>query len=45
LHADLQPKKAGDLWYYKVDLQGFWMDGEMVIPDKIIVNPMYARHF
>ncbi len=45
LHADLQPKKAGDLWYYEVDLQGFWLDGEMVIPDRITVNPMYADTF
>ena len=45
MHADLQPKKAGDLWFYEVDLQGFWLDGEMVIPDKITVNPMYASTF
>jgi len=45
LHADLRPKKAGDLWYYEVDLQGFWLDQEMVIPDKITVNPMYADTF
>jgi len=45
LHADLRPKKAGDLWYYEVDLQGFWLDQEMVIPDKITVNPMYASTF
>ena len=45
LHADLQPKKAGDLWNYAVHLQGFWLDQEMVIPDKITVNPMYASTF
>lgn len=45
LTADLQPKKAGGLWYYVVHLQGFWLDQEMVIPDKITVNPMYAETF
>lgn len=45
LTADLQPKKAGDLWNYSVNLQGFWLDQEMVIPDRITVNPMYASAF
>jgi len=45
LTADLQPKNLGDLWNYSVDLQGFWLDQEMVIPDKITVNPMYADTF
>ena len=45
LTADLQPKKAGGLWYYVVHLQGFWLNQEMVIPDKITVNPIYAETF
>ncbi|HQA06463.1 MAG TPA: HAMP domain-containing sensor histidine kinase [Syntrophomonadaceae bacterium] len=45
LTADFQPKKAGDLWHYTVDLRGFWLDQEMVIPGKITVNPMYADTF
>lgn len=45
LNADPKPKKEGDLSGYAVHLKGFWVDGEMIIPDIITVNPMYAHTF
>ena len=45
LYAGPRPKKAGDLAGYAVHLQGFWVDNEMIIPDKITVNAMYAHTF
>lgn len=45
LYAEPRAKKAGDLSDYSVLLEGFWLDNEMVIPDKIRVVPMYADEF
>ncbi len=45
LYADLQPKKIGDLAQYIVDLKGFWIDDNMIIPEKVTVNSMYADAF
>lgn len=45
LHASPQAKKPGDLSGYTLSLKGFWVDNEMIIPEKITVNPMYARNF
>lgn len=36
-------EKVGDLAGYSVDIKGFWVDNEMIIPDKITVNALYAR--
>lgn len=45
LYANPKAKKAGDLSGYSVDLKGFWVDNEMIIPDKITVNAMHAHTF
>jgi signal transduction histidine kinase len=45
LYADLKAKKVGDLSEYSLNLEGFWVDNEMIIPDKISVTPMYAQSF
>ncbi|MEC1717370.1 sensor histidine kinase [Schinkia azotoformans] len=36
-------EKAGDLSGYSVDIKGFWVDNEMIIPDKVTVNALYAQ--
>lgn len=38
-------QKAGDLTEYSIELSGFWLDNEMVIPEKIGITPMYASGF
>lgn len=38
-------QKAGDLTEYSIHLSGFWLDNEMVIPEKIGITPMYASGF
>ena len=45
LNAHPKAEKAGDLSEYSLDLEGFWVDNEMIIPDKISVVPMYAETF
>lgn len=45
LYANPQPKKTGELSGYTLDLQGFWVDNGMIIPEKITVTPMYAQKF
>ncbi len=45
LYANPQPKKVGDLAGYTLDLQGFWVDNGMIIPEKITVTAMYAQKF
>ena len=35
--------KVGDLHRYALDIDGLWMDNEMVIPEKIYVTPIYAE--
>lgn len=45
LNANPKAEKAGDLTGYSVDLVGFWVDNEMIIPDKINVTAMYASTF
>lgn len=45
LYATPKAKKEGDLARYDLNLEGFWVDNEMIIPDKIIVTPMYASSF
>ena len=45
LYAEPRAKKAGDLSGYSVVMEGFWLDNEMIIPDKIRVVPMYASKF
>ncbi|MDF2925132.1 MAG: two-component sensor histidine kinase [Paenibacillaceae bacterium] len=37
--------KEGDLFAYDLQMRGFWLDGDMAIPDKITVTPMYAQGF
>ncbi|MHC1722209.1 MAG: sensor histidine kinase [Aminipila sp.] len=41
-NAAPKAKKPGDLDGYSLDIEGFWLDNEMVIPDKIYVTPLYA---
>ncbi len=43
LFATPKVEKVGDLSGYSVDIQGFWVDNEMIIPDKIMVNALYAQ--
>lgn len=45
INARPKAEKPGDLTGYSVTLEGFWLDNEMMIPDKITVNAMYARTF
>lgn len=45
LNAQPKAEKAGDLSGYSVELEGLWVDNEMVIPDKISVVRMYAETF
>ncbi|SFG54714.1 Histidine kinase-, DNA gyrase B-, and HSP90-like ATPase [Desulfotomaculum arcticum] len=45
LYANPKAEKAGDLSGYSVTLEGFWVDNEMIIPDKISVIAMYAETF
>lgn len=45
LNAQSQAQKAGDLVGYSLDLEGLWVDNEMIIPEKIKVVPMYADTF
>jgi signal transduction histidine kinase len=43
MSADPKPQQAGDLVRYTIRLDGFWLDQEMIIPDKIVVTPIYAE--
>ncbi len=45
LYAEPKAKKVGDLAGYLLNIEGFWLDDEMIIPDKISVTPMYAHSF
>lgn len=45
LYANPKAEKEGDFYRYSVELEGFWVDDEMIIPDTIRVTPMYARTF
>ncbi|SHI21455.1 sensor histidine kinase [Desulfosporosinus lacus] len=45
LNANPKAEKAGDLSGYSLHLEGFWVDNEMIIPDKISVVSMYADTF
>lgn len=45
LYVEPKPKKIGDLAQYTVDLKGFWIDDDRIIPKKITINPMYADKF
>ncbi len=45
LYANPKAEKIGDLSGYSIDLEGFWLDNEMIIPDKIRVTPMFAKSF
>lgn len=38
-------QKVGDLTEYSIDLSGFWLNNEMVIPEQIGITPMYASGF
>ena len=38
LIARPRAKKPGDLSGYSLSLEGFWVDNEMIIPEKITVN-------
>lgn len=43
LTGTLKPVQAGDLAGYSVDLDGFWLHQEMIIPRNIVVTPVYAE--
>lgn len=45
LNTERKAKKKGELWNYSVTIKGFWLDEEVIIPDKIEVIPMYAHGF
>lgn len=45
LSAEPKAKKTGDLSSYSIQLDSFWLDNEMIIPEKIAVVPMYAISF
>lgn len=45
LYAVPKPEKPGDLDGYSLDIEGFWLDNGMVIPDKIYITPMTASSF
>jgi len=45
LYANPKAEKVGDLSGYTVDVKGFWVDNEMIIPEQITVNEMYAQNF
>ena len=45
LYANPKAEKVGDLSGYSLMIEGFWMDDEVVIPDKIYINPMYVSTF
>ena len=43
--ANSKAEKSGDLVGYDLNIYGFWMDEEMVIPENIYITPMYASSF
>lgn len=45
LTAQSKAKEIDDLSGYSIKIEGFWLDNEMVIPDKITVMPMFASRF
>lgn len=45
INADTKANKPGDLMYYILYMNGFWIDNEMIIPDKISVEAYYAETF
>jgi len=45
LYATPKAEKVGVLSGYTVGIRGFWVDNEMVIPEKITVTEMYAQEF
>ncbi|HZK44009.1 MAG TPA: HAMP domain-containing sensor histidine kinase [Syntrophomonadaceae bacterium] len=45
LYANPKPKKVGDIAGYSINIEGFWLDDEMIIPDKVIISPMLAYIF
>jgi len=44
-YAQPKAEKVGDLSGYSVELEGLWVDNEMIIPEKISVIAMYANTF
>ncbi|WP_326511476.1 HAMP domain-containing sensor histidine kinase [Clostridium intestinale] len=42
LSSEPKVEKVGDLSGYILDIDGFWLKDEMIIPDRINVTPMYA---
>ncbi len=45
LRTNPKPKKLGEVYQYSLGLEGFWLDGEMVIPQRINVTPTVAAKF
>lgn len=45
IYAYPKAKEIGDLAGYSVSLEGLWVDNEIVIPNKIVISPMYATSF
>ncbi|MGI1657977.1 MAG: sensor histidine kinase [Desulfitobacterium sp.] len=45
LYGEHHPVKAGDLWSYHLDIEGFWLDGDEVIPKKISVSKVLVDTF
>lgn len=44
-YTNPKAEKIGELSGYLLGLDGFWVDNERIIPEKIIVTPMYASSF
>lgn len=42
LSSEPKVEKVGDLSGYILDIDGFWLKDEMIVPDRINVTPMYA---
>lgn len=45
LYANPKVKEVGDLSGYSLSIFGFWMEDEIIIPDKIYVTPIYVNTF
>lgn len=45
VYAYPKAEEVGDLAGYSVSLEGLWVDNEIIIPNKIVVSPMYATSF
>lgn len=45
LYASPQAREPGDVSNYELNIEGFWVDNEKIIPEKIRVTTFYALYF